>query len=118
MRETILGWIERDRDALVAFLSEFVRVPSPNPPGDTRVAAAFLHDQLRAHGVPVEYRTAKPEWPNVVGSFTGTGPAAAPISSSTGTSMSSRLDRPRAGRAIPGAVRWKAARCTAAAWST
>src|SRR5882724_11175137 len=72
-RETILGWIEQDREKLVGFLSEFVRVPSPNPPGDTRAAAAFLHEQLRTHGVPVEYRTAKPEWPNVVGTFAGHG---------------------------------------------
>lgn len=75
-RETILAWIERDREKLVSFLSEFVRVPSPNPPGDTRAGAAFLHDQLKANGVPVAYRTAKPEWPNVVGTFSGrsTGP--------------------------------------------
>ena len=71
LRESILGWIDQDRDKLVAFLSDFVRVPSPNPPGDTRAAAAFLHDNLSAHGVPVEYRTAKPEWPNVVGTFAG-----------------------------------------------
>ena len=70
VRETILGWIEQDRDELVGFLSDFVRVPSPNPPGDTRAGAAFLHDRLQAEGVPVEYRTAKPEWPNVVGTFT------------------------------------------------
>ena len=73
VRETILGWIEQDRDKLVDFLSQFVRVPSPNPPGDTRAGAAFLHEQLAAHGVPVEYRTAKPEWPNVVGTFNGRG---------------------------------------------
>ena len=73
VRETILGWIEQDQDRLVGFLSDFVHVPSPNPPGDTRAAAAFLHDRLKAEGVPVEYRTAKPEWPNVVGAFTGSG---------------------------------------------
>jgi succinyl-diaminopimelate desuccinylase len=73
MRESILGWIEADRKVLTAFLSQFVRVPTPNPPGDTRAGAAFLYEQLKAHGVPVEYRTAKPEWPNVVGSFTGVG---------------------------------------------
>jgi len=74
VRETILAWIDEDREKLVRFLSDFVRVPSPNPPGDTREAAAFLHRQLQAHGVPVEYRTAKPEWPNVVGTFGGAGP--------------------------------------------
>jgi succinyl-diaminopimelate desuccinylase len=72
--ETILRWIDEDREKLVGFLSGFVRVPSPNPPGDTRAAAAFLHDALAAEGVPVSYRTAKPEWPNVVGTFTAHGP--------------------------------------------
>jgi succinyl-diaminopimelate desuccinylase len=73
-RETILRWIDEDREKLIGFLSGFVRVPSPNPPGDTRAAAAFLHDALAAEGVPVSYRTAKPEWPNVVGTFTAHGP--------------------------------------------
>lgn len=74
MRDTILGWIERDRDELVRFLSAFVAVASPNPPGDTRAATAFLLDHLRAHGVPAEIRAAKPEWPNIVGSFGSGGP--------------------------------------------
>lgn len=69
IRDTLLSFIERDRDALVKFLSDFVAIPSPNPPGDTRQAAAFLHDRLKAEGVPTEYRTTKPDWPNVTGSF-------------------------------------------------
>ena len=67
--EKLLSWIERDRDAIVRFLSQFVAIPSPNPPGDTRDAAAFLHAQIAELGAPVGYRTAKPEWPNVTGSF-------------------------------------------------
>jgi succinyl-diaminopimelate desuccinylase len=67
--DQLLSWIDRDRHLLVQFLSDFVAKPSPNPPGDTKLAAAFLHDSLRAQGVPVSYRTAKPDWPNVVGSF-------------------------------------------------
>lgn len=74
VRDTILGWIDRERDDLVRFLSEFVAVPSPNPPGDTRAAAAFLLGHLRTHGVPAEIRAAKPEWPNIVGSFGSEGP--------------------------------------------
>ncbi|MEZ5842749.1 MAG: M20/M25/M40 family metallo-hydrolase [Hyphomicrobiaceae bacterium] len=70
-RETLLSWIERDRDLLVRFLSGFVACPSPNPPGDTKLAAAFLHDAIAAEGAPIGYRTAKPDWPNVVGSFAG-----------------------------------------------
>src|SRR5215470_19074454 len=67
--DQLLSWIDRDRHLLVQFLSDFVAKPSPNPPGDTKAAAAFLHDSLRAQGVPVAYRTAKPDWPNVVGAF-------------------------------------------------
>jgi succinyl-diaminopimelate desuccinylase len=70
LRETLLAWIDQDRDAIVRFLSEFVAIPSPNPPGDTRRAAAYLHDRIKASGAPVEFRTAKPEWPNITGSFT------------------------------------------------
>jgi succinyl-diaminopimelate desuccinylase len=69
VRDTLLAWIERDRDTIVEFLSRFVAIPSPNPPGDTRAAAAFLHDRIVALGAPAAYRTAKPEWPNVTGSF-------------------------------------------------
>ena len=68
-RPTLLSWIDRDRDLLVKFLSDFVARPSPNPPGDTKVAAAFLRDSIEALGAPIGYRTAKPDWPNVVGSF-------------------------------------------------
>ena len=70
-REQILDWIERDRDELVRFLSAFVAMPSPNPPGDTRKAASFLADRLRSEGVPIEIRSAKDHLPNVVGIFEG-----------------------------------------------
>src|SRR3979490_420142 len=70
-KERILAWIEEDRDELIKFLSAFVAIPSPNPPGDTRPAADFLLAQLRAEGVPVEIRSAKEHLPNVVGSFDG-----------------------------------------------
>ena len=70
-KERVLAWIDNDRDELVQFLSSFVAVPSPNPPGDTRLAADFLLTQLRAKGVPIEIRAAKEHLPNVVGSFDG-----------------------------------------------
>lgn len=71
LRDTLLATIEREKDAIVRFLSEFVKIPCPNPPGDTVKAAAFLHDSIAKAGPPIGYRTAKPDWPNVVGSFTG-----------------------------------------------
>lgn len=69
VRDTLLEWIDRDRDHLVRFLSKFVAVPSPNPPGDTRQAAAFIHAAIESSGAPVATRTAKPDWPNVTGAF-------------------------------------------------
>jgi succinyl-diaminopimelate desuccinylase len=70
-KEQILAWIEQDREELVRFLSAFVAIPSPNPPGDTRDAARFLADRLRREGAPVEIRSAKDHLPNVVGIFEG-----------------------------------------------
>jgi succinyl-diaminopimelate desuccinylase len=73
-KEQILAWVEQDRDELVRFLSAFVAIPSPNPPGDTRDAARFLADRLRSEGVPIEIRSAKDHLPNVVGIFEGARP--------------------------------------------
>ncbi len=71
VKQRILSWIEEDRDELLAFLSKFVSIPSPNPPGDTRECAAWLLGRLKQEGVPVEIRSAKDHLPNVVGSFQG-----------------------------------------------
>lgn len=73
-KDAILGWIEQDRDEIVGFLSSFVAIPSPNPPGDTRAAADFLRGYLQRKGVPVEIRSAKDHLPNVVGSIEGSRP--------------------------------------------
>ena len=68
---TLLGWIEADRDEIVRFLSAFVAAPSPNPPGDTRPAAEVARVLLQSKDVPHEIKAAKPELPNLVGSFAG-----------------------------------------------
>ena len=115
VRDTILGWIEEDRKNLVGFLAEFVRIPSPNTPGDTRAAAAFLYERLQAHGVPVAYRTAKPEWPNVVGSFTAADKG--PHLVLNGHIDVFLWDRQRPGRAIPGVALSRTVKSTAAASS-
>lgn len=71
LRDTVLGWIEADREKLVRFLSDFVAVPTPNPNGDTRAGAEFIMRRLREENVPCELRAAKEEMPNVVGTFEG-----------------------------------------------
>ena len=42
----LLQRVESDRDVLIDFLRRFIRCPSPNPPGDTRAAAAHIRDLL------------------------------------------------------------------------
>ena len=39
-KRELLQWIDRDRDRAIEFLSHFIQAKSPNPPGDTRAAAA------------------------------------------------------------------------------
>ncbi len=73
-RETLLGWIEEDRDRIIDFLREFLRAKSPNPPGDTRDAAAVVGRFLDAQGL--SFRVIAPEetMPNIVASVDGAGP--------------------------------------------
>lgn len=70
----LLSWIERDRDEIVGFLQRFVRAPSPNPPGDTREAAAVVTKFLDRYGLPWRTVAPVPEWPNIVGTFEGARP--------------------------------------------
>jgi succinyl-diaminopimelate desuccinylase len=65
----LLARIEADRDLLIGFLRDFIRCASPNPPGDTRAAAAHIGRLLDARGV--SYRVIAPNeaMPNLVASF-------------------------------------------------
>jgi succinyl-diaminopimelate desuccinylase len=65
----LLARIEADRDLLIGFLRDFIRCASPNPPGDTRAAAAHISRLLDARGV--SYRVIAPNeaMPNLVASF-------------------------------------------------
>ncbi|MFI5024894.1 MAG: M20/M25/M40 family metallo-hydrolase [Alphaproteobacteria bacterium] len=70
-REALLQAIERDRERILDFYRGFIRAKSPNPPGDTREAAAHIAKLLS--GEAVQYRTIAPksEMPNIVASFEG-----------------------------------------------
>lgn len=70
-KETLLQWIERDRRELIDLASALIRARSPNPPGDTRAAAAVIRAALKAENLPCETLASKPDRPNVVSSFTG-----------------------------------------------
>ncbi|ORE92901.1 M20/M25/M40 family metallo-hydrolase [Acuticoccus yangtzensis] len=73
-RKTLLDWIEADRDNLIDFLSRFVKAASPNPPGDTRAAAAVLTDALSAEGLPFRIIAPQETMPNIIGAFEGARP--------------------------------------------
>jgi succinyl-diaminopimelate desuccinylase len=65
----LLARLDAERDRSVAFLQDLLRVPSPNPPGDTRAAADFLMGALRNAGLEIETFSPHPEMPNIVTGF-------------------------------------------------
>ena len=73
-RNQLLEWIEADRDKLVGFFSAFLAKPSPNPPGDTREATAFVADYLRAAGMDPQIVPPQEAMPNIVAVANGNGP--------------------------------------------
>jgi succinyl-diaminopimelate desuccinylase len=68
-KESLLRWIEEDRDKLIDFLSRFIQMKSPNPPGDTREATDFVCRFLDAHHLPYRVIAPHPETPNIVAAF-------------------------------------------------
>ncbi len=74
LRKRVLSWIDEDREVFLEFLGNFVRAKSPNPPGDTREAAAVVEAFLTERQLP--FRTISPNevMPNFVGTFDGAAP--------------------------------------------
>lgn len=68
LKRRVLGWIERDRDEIIAFLSTFLQAKSPNPPGDTLLASAHVERFLAAQALPFRVLSAKDHLPNIIGS--------------------------------------------------
>ena len=73
-RAQLVEWIEADREAHIAFLSDFARIDTGNPPGDTRAAFNFLARTLDEAGVTFRFEAPQETMPNVIASFDGTGP--------------------------------------------
>ena len=70
-KRMLLDWIAEDEEILVEFLSAFVQAKSPNPPGDTREAAAHVCGLLDREGLAYRVIAPRVEFPNVVASFEG-----------------------------------------------
>jgi acetylornithine deacetylase/succinyl-diaminopimelate desuccinylase family protein len=60
-----------DRDALIQFAQELVRIPSENPPGDERRVAERIQDRLEAAGLKTQVYEAETGRPNIVASLEG-----------------------------------------------
>jgi succinyl-diaminopimelate desuccinylase len=73
--EELLEAVTDRQEEWLAVVSELVRRPSPNPPGDTRAAAAFVVEHLARHGHRAEVIAGQPALPNVLASLdNGAGP--------------------------------------------
>jgi succinyl-diaminopimelate desuccinylase len=70
-KQKLLDRIDGDRELLVAYLSDFIRLPSPNPPGDTLRAAQHVRALFDARGISYRVIAPEPTMPNIVASFDG-----------------------------------------------
>jgi succinyl-diaminopimelate desuccinylase len=68
-KRRLLERIDRDREFLIGFLQEFIRCPTPNPPGDTRIAARHVRKLLDAHDVAYRVIAPNETMPNIVANF-------------------------------------------------
>lgn len=73
-RAEFLQRIKEREGEIVTLLSELVKRPSENPPGDTRLVADFVVDSLRARGFAPEVITPRPGMVNAVVAVDGSGP--------------------------------------------
>ncbi|MBM7487896.1 succinyl-diaminopimelate desuccinylase [Bradyrhizobium sp. USDA 3686] len=71
-RNSLVARIDEDQERLVKFLSDFLSIPSANPPGDTRQVCAFVSDFLKKEGVEHEVLQCDPELPNIAATFKAT----------------------------------------------
>ena len=69
LKQALLARLDADQEHLIAFMRDFLRSPSANPPGDTLPAAATISRYLEQRGAPFQILAAKPHLPNLVGDF-------------------------------------------------
>ena len=72
IKTEILSWIENEKNEIIAFLQEFIRAESPNPPGDTTAAANVVSKLLKKHEVPFRWVAPQKTMPNILGTINGT----------------------------------------------
>ncbi|KIW34027.1 uncharacterized protein PV07_00829 [Cladophialophora immunda] len=70
-KQLLLQALDADKEAQIRMLQEFVRAPSPNPPGSTAAASAVLTSYLESQGIPYQALTPQADCPNIVSDFQG-----------------------------------------------
>ena len=70
----ILNLIENEKQEIISFFQEFVQAASPNPPGDTRIAASVISKLLEQHKMPFRWVAPQKTMANIVGSIKGSKP--------------------------------------------
>lgn len=71
-KKLLLKALDADRQKHLDLLQAFIQAPSPNPPGDTTLAAAVLTNYLSSNGVPFDIIDPRGDLnPNIVCDFQG-----------------------------------------------
>lgn len=73
-RATLEAWLAEERDTQLAFIRDFARIDTTNPPGDTREGAAFIAGFLRQRVGEPAVVDPQPTMPNLVAHVDGAAP--------------------------------------------
>jgi len=71
LHEDLLSSISARRIEMTEFLQNLIRIPSPNPPGDTQSAMKLIEGFLSERGIPFEIVAPDPRMPNLIAQFDG-----------------------------------------------
>jgi succinyl-diaminopimelate desuccinylase len=69
LRADLQEQLKRDRNQIIGFVQDLVRIPSENPPGDTTDLYAFVADYMEKQSLDYQTVAPVPEWPNMIASF-------------------------------------------------
>ena len=71
LRAQLEDRLRNDRDSIIEFCQDLVRIPSENPPGDTTQLYDFVSSYLEGRGVDYQTVAPQPTMPNLLASFEG-----------------------------------------------
>lgn len=70
----LMNLLGLDGERVISTCQSLVRIPSEDPPGDTRQIAGFLYDLFKQEGVDCELVAPQKHMPNVVATINGNSP--------------------------------------------